>query len=880
MPDPAASTDSNIPSMVVTPDPPAQTADDKPSDKQGKGPVKLTYDDMVKRWTDRGYPKAAAQGIADNMMRESRGNSSAVGDDGTSLGLFQEHNSRKSDLESYAKKLGKSATDPDVQIAFADQELKDKFPTLRKQLLSGDDRGEAEDSFKRVFERPASIMWQNSPRLSSDRYAFSDYALNEHNDRPNTSVLLMQPQDYLDLARELDGNPFETPSGRALLRSVSNGDDIESIPSLEMRVQGNTGTVTDQDGRHRALLAQQEGVDAIPVAVHSTGQGQPTEIQGMTGNILPLGSFQAARQVPKSLWSRVAGAIVPSAEAAEPHNVGWGQDDEVVQAAPQGTQPAQDAPADADWGQGDEVVQPAAGQPDGPVVSALKGAGAGFGRTVLAGQELAGKGLDAVGATGAGDWLVNDARKGLNRIDQEIAPDQAAHPWATGAGDLAGSAALPTGIAGRVAGNALRAAAISGGVSGLLSPSSGDGSDYWTSKALQAAGGAATGAAVGKAGNMLANAVVPSLNGAAGKLVREGVQLTPGQLAGGAMKRAEDALASVPFLGSLVRNAQQKSLETFNQAAVNRSLADIGAKLPPDLKGHDAISWAEDEFGKAYNSVIPSMKGIRDPKFVSDLNDVVLDAQAKKLPPEYQDQLKHIIQTEILDRFDANGHITGDQTQKIGTQLDSLIKPMQRSDNPYTQQLARHVRDADRVLDDMMAAHNPALQAAKDRIDAGWAKFKTVQAASRAAGAAPDGTFTPAQLSRSVLARDRSKDKAAFARGDAMMQDLARAAREVLPQKVPDSGTAERAALIAGITGAAKFEPHTAAVLGAAALPYTAPASRMTNALVNRLAQAPGPTRNALAQILRQASTVAAPAAGSMAARNIPSMVVYPDQEQ
>jgi hypothetical protein len=176
----------------------------------------------------------------------------------------------------------------------------------------------------------------------------------------------------------------------------------------------------------------------------------------------------------------------------------------------------------------------------------------------------------------------------------------------------------------------------------------------------------------------------------------------------------------------------------------------------------------------------------------------------------------------------------------------------------------------------MMARNNPALQAQKDAIDAGYAKFKTVQRASTSAGAHPDGTFTPAQLSRSVLARDRSKDKAAFARGDALMQDLSSAARDVLPQTVPDSGTPERAALMATIGVGGTFQPHTAAALGMSALPYTAPVSRAMNAAVNRLAQQPGPTRNALAQILRRTGGALAPAAGSFAAGAIPTMTIHP----
>jgi hypothetical protein len=264
----------------------------------------LTFDDMVSRWKARGYSDAGARGMADNMTRESGGDPGVIGDNGSSLGLFQHHGPRKAALEAYAKERGKPATDPDVQIDFADRELRTQYPKLRAQLATSDNRGASEDAFKRTFERPASIMWENNPRTATDKYRFSDYALNEHAKRKNTDILYMPPQDYLDLSPELEGKPFESPSGRSIKASVDRGDEIESIPTLTV----DNGKVTEQDGRHRALLAQEHGIDAIPVAV----KGEvPNEIEGMSGKVVPQ---------PKSLWRRAADMVVPSAEAAEPAN--------------------------------------------------------------------------------------------------------------------------------------------------------------------------------------------------------------------------------------------------------------------------------------------------------------------------------------------------------------------------------------------------------------------------------------------------------------------------------------------------------------------------------------------------------------------------------
>ena len=296
------------------------TASDAPSGSSREGlsggNVKLSYDDIVKRAMAKGYSKAGAQGIAKNFIRESDGNTGWYGDGHTSLGLGQWHKDRMDDLFAFAKERGKPPQDPDVQWDFFDKEMREKYPTLRSQLVTATDPDEAEDRFKRIYERPASIMWGNTPQqLASDKYRFSDYALNEHKGKPNTDILMMSPGDYLDLSPDLEGKPFESPSGRALKKSVDKGDQIESIPTLDTEVRGPTAVVTDQDGRHRALMAQQEGLTSIPVAVRQNGEGNPTELQGMKGDVRKY-DFPKAESVPQSLWKQALSMIISPAEAA------------------------------------------------------------------------------------------------------------------------------------------------------------------------------------------------------------------------------------------------------------------------------------------------------------------------------------------------------------------------------------------------------------------------------------------------------------------------------------------------------------------------------------------------------------------------------------
>jgi len=71
-------------------------------------------------------------------------------------------------------------------------------------------------------------------------------------------------------------------------------------------------------------------------------------------------------------------------------------------------------------------------------------------------------------------------------------------------------------------------------------------------------------------GRALANALA---NPSAGKqLSRAGVQLTPGQMTGGALQRIEDASTSAPIAGDIIKSAQNRSVQTYNRVLLIRPL--------------------------------------------------------------------------------------------------------------------------------------------------------------------------------------------------------------------------------------------------------------------------------------------------------------------
>jgi hypothetical protein len=80
-------------------------------------------------------------------------------------------------------------------------------------------------------------------------------------------------------------------------------------------------------------------------------------------------------------------------------------------------------------------------------VAFTAGLGTGVGTVALTVQDLVGRGLKVLGADGAGNWLVEDAKKGKFKLSQEVKPYEETSPTATSAGKFTGevAATLPVG---------------------------------------------------------------------------------------------------------------------------------------------------------------------------------------------------------------------------------------------------------------------------------------------------------------------------------------------------------------------------------------------------------------------------------------------------
>lgn len=214
-----------------------------------------------------------------------------------------------------------------AQTTYRDQTGRD----LEADYATGDPRLQA--GIRHALAGEWESLGKPGPRmdklwtLGNERYRFSDDAMAMHEGRDDTDLVYMRPEDYLTLSPSMDDDPSHSGTGwQALRSSLAAGDPVKNIPSLNMSMQGPTGTVTGQDGRSRALLAQMSGLDAIPVAMKRDGEGQPLEVMGMQGKSVPAHAFAPVNQFATdkgdsgSIIGRFLG--IGSARAAEPETQG------------------------------------------------------------------------------------------------------------------------------------------------------------------------------------------------------------------------------------------------------------------------------------------------------------------------------------------------------------------------------------------------------------------------------------------------------------------------------------------------------------------------------------------------------------------------------
>lgn len=367
------------------------------------------------------------------------------------------------------------------------------------------------------------------------------------------------------------------------------------------------------------------------------------------------------------------------------------------------------------------------------------------------------------------------------------------------------------------------------------------------------------GSALAAGGNALARGAAAARAkpaSAARRLASEGVQLTPGQMMGGAAQRIEDGLTSVPILGDSIRSARVRGLESFDQAALGRALAPIGGGQAGAV-GREGVKDVTTAISGAYQRALTGVQVVPDQQLAGDVSNILSDPA---LPAAVRQDVADIVRNTVA-RI-GNG-IDGEGWKAIDSELGAAIRAADTAS--MNDPIKRYLRDAlTRVREANFGALErvaPQSAAGVRAADEATANLVRIRKASQMTGTARnDGLFTPAQLNSAVQATDTTAGNRAYAQGEALMQDLTDPAMQVLPSTVPDSGTPFRSLLqVAGVGGGATMAGANPLLIGgavggltASAGVYSQPVQKLINAVYR--ASSPGAAREALARLQVQAA--------------------------
>lgn len=304
--------------------------------------------------------------------------------------------------------------------------------------------------------------------------------------------------------------------------------------------------------------------------------------------------------------------------------------------------------------------------------------------------------------------------------------------------------------------------------------------------------------------NAAKSSVDPEHAKAVAQLQKEGVYLTPGQAQGGMRRTIEETAKSHPDFRQPVVEAERKSIDSFNRAAYNRALAPIGAKYDPNGPvGYDGIKSVEKTLGAAYDKIIPKLKLVHDDHLAMDLDDIKQDVS--ELPRDQQKQYETIMKNRFfLPMVKHGGEMNGQDFKDMESAISQAAATWKGSPDPAHRELGRALGASLGALrDNLERTSDPSVRQELKKVNSAWAAFVRLQGAATQR-ATSEGVFTPGDLLQSAKKADRTVRKGAFARGDALLQDLGLAGQKVLPSKIPDSGTALRVnATRPGLAGAA-----------------------------------------------------------------------------
>jgi hypothetical protein len=453
---------------------------------------------------------------------------------------------------------------------------------------------------------------------------------------------------------------------------------------------------------------------------------------------------------------------------------------------------------------------------------------AGFGGAISRGagaiEQLVGKGVSLV-APDTGKAIEQHALEQIKKTEETTKPYIEANPITGAVGEVTGMMANPVnklipgfgGPAKTMLGGVAKGAAQGAIANALTTPVTDENKSFLTEKLKDALVGGAAGGVVGGVAKTATSLAQPFQNQLSKisqdnvKILRDaGVPIDVAQATGSQfLNRTKAALSDNPFtVGKEVEFAAQQ--QTAYNKAIAKTMGEDATAITPDV-----IQNAKNRLGDVYDDLYNKYGAKISGNVYKDLASV-RDEALKTLPASEQTIIKNIVDDIINKASENRSVLTGQQFQAQKKLLDRLIS--------QNSNISHYAQDLKEVLlsglkNSIKNSDDIALLKKTNTQYGNMKKIEDVVLKNE------QGNISPSLLSNSLATK--GKRNALYAE-DRELANLARAGKDILQSKVPNSGTIARLsaqaapALVGGaVYGAYQGDLKSAAE--GAALGYAAP---------------------------------------------------------
>lgn len=391
------------------------------------------------------------------------------------------------------------------------------------------------------------------------------------------------------------------------------------------------------------------------------------------------------------------------------------------------------------------------------------------------------------------------------------------NPIASFLGDTVGSTLTVASGEGLAGAAASRLPGMAGRAAGLLTKGGGLGVD--------ALYGAARGASEAAPGNELGGALWGTVGGVGGNLAGRGavnvagratrgivdpsvryladrgIVLSPGQMLGNqsVLGRFSNALESAPVIGGMFGARRADSLADFNRVALNDAVAPVGGRVT-DI-GPPGINQAQNVVSDAYDRTFANANVYPDPQFMTDATAAL---SAGRGVVDMGQKFGQLMDSQVGPLFNSpSGTLGGPQLQAALSRTRGIGASLRATGDPVAPLVGDAADQFGNALTDLVERQAPGTIPQLRAANEAYGNLQTLQNAALNARnqVGPDGAigmFTPGQLRASATNNTvRYGGRNAAARGDIPFEELTRHAQTIIPNTLPNSGTADRLAALA-----------------------------------------------------------------------------------